>query len=442
MCIRDSDDPDEWIFDTDVEQHTIEKDGKTYRRDPDVFDTWFSSGQWPMITTNYPDHDDFSKYYPTSLMETGGDILYQWVSRMICLGLYVTGDVPFKEVYLHGMVRSEDGRKMSKSLGNVVDPMPIIAEHGTDTLRMGMIVGRSAGDNAAFSPAKIVSGRNFCNKLWNIARFSEAILEDAEQGSDPKPRTAADHWILHRLDQTIKNLHELMAEYRLSEAYELAYHFVWDDLADWYIEASKHDLTPSVLRYVLQNALILVHPFAPFVSETIWQTLDWVDDDSSLISQQLPQKVSADHVRAQHFSDIQTIVLEARKLKKELNLRNARLFFKDAPFLQNHASLIQGLSGVSSVQQVADGKGLNLVTTQHNCWLDIDATTAHDYIGKLEDELMVVDGTVRGLKARLDNDSYVKKAPKKLVDDTRQQLHEAEATQLKIRADIDRYSAL
>ena len=226
-------DSDDWIFNEDVSEEIIEQDGKTYKRDADVFDTWFSSGQWPLITTGYPDSEDHKKYYPTSLMETGVDILYQWVARMICLGLYMTGEVPFKDVYLHGMIRAEDGTKMSKSIGNVIDPKPVIEQFGTDALRMGILSGRSAGYSAAYAPAKVVAGRNFCNKLWNIARFITDKIGDIPTLPELKPTSSADHWILHKLQQSTEVISAHLDNYRFSEAYETLYHTVWDDFADW-----------------------------------------------------------------------------------------------------------------------------------------------------------------------------------------------------------------
>ncbi|MDO8266031.1 MAG: valine--tRNA ligase, partial [Candidatus Saccharibacteria bacterium] len=253
-AFQNVDDSDDWIFDENVSQEIIERDGKTYRRDPDVFDTWFSSGQWPFITTSFPDTEDFKRYYPTTLLETGVDILYQWVARMICLGIYVTGEIPFKQVYLHGMVRAEDGRKMSKSLGNVVDPRPLLNEYGTDAIRMGMMVGRSPADSAAYAPGKIIAARNFCNKLWNVARFVEGMLEGKEAKSEgAKPITPADHWMLSKLQQTIEAVSSHLDNYRMSEAYETIYHFVWDDFADWYVESSKKELNPNLLVYGLES---------------------------------------------------------------------------------------------------------------------------------------------------------------------------------------------
>ncbi len=438
-AFQNVDDPDEWIFNESVDQETIEVDGKTYRRDPDVFDTWFSSGQWPYVTLDYPDGKDFKRFYPTSLMETGTDILYQWVSRMISLGLYATGEIPFKEVYLHGMVRAEDGKKMSKSIGNVIDPHTVISEFGSDALRMGIISGRSAGDSAAYAPTKVKAGRNFANKVWNIARFTEDILGDKQGGATVKPVSSADHWMLSKLQHAIENSSSLMDDYRISEAYEVIYHFVWDDFADWYIEASKKEINPGLLKYGLETVLKLVHPFAPFVTETIWQTLGW-ESNSLLITQPWPKPQKFNAKLVKEFEDIRNIVIETRTIKSKLKLRNTNLYFKQADFLKKHDNLISGLAGIDGVHQVEDGKGLHLISTPHSCWLDVDRETTVNYTTQLEKQLKQAENKLQGYKKRLDNPSYLKQAPKELIQDTKNQLLEAQKLIDNINKEITRFS--
>jgi valyl-tRNA synthetase len=438
-AFQNIEDGNDWIFDENVNEETIERDGKTYARDPDVFDTWFSSGLWPFATLGYPKSDDFKDYFPNSLMETGIDIMYPWVSRMLVLSLYVTGKIPFESVYLHGMVRAEDGTKMSKSKGNGIDPHSVIAEFGSDAVRMGMIAGRSAGESAAYSPAKITAGRNYCNKMWNIARFIEGILEDKPGNPEVKPYTTVDHWMLSKLQQTIETVSSHMNDYRISEAYESVYHFVWDDFADWYVEASKHEINAGLLRYGLETILKLSHPFAPFVTETIWQTLGWTGD-TMLIKQSWPSTQKFDSLKAQEFEEIRTIVTEARTIISALNLRKTQLFFHDVPFLRDNAKLISGLAKLQGVHEVEDGKGLNLTTTTYNCWLDIDRETTQHYVLKLEKQLVEAQNKLEGYKKRLDNKNYVKQAPKALVDETKTQLSETEQMVENIKVQITRFS--
>lgn len=433
-------DPDDWIFDENVSEEIIERDGKKYHRDPDVFDTWFSSGQWPYVTTNFGGKgDDFKKYYPTSVMETGIDILYQWVARMICLGLYATGKIPFKDVYLHGMVRGEDGRKMSKSIGNVVDPVPLLEEYGADATRIGMLAGRTAGDSAAYAPAKIVAARNFCNKLWNVARFVEGVLEGKDLKGSVKPVSNADHWMLSKLQHTTETVSDLLAAYRMSEAYEVSYHFIWDDFADWYIEASKTELNPGLLKSVLEDVLKLAHPFTPFVTETIWQTLPWTGEDSQLIAQSWPKPGKSDRKKVEEFEEIRNIVIEARAIIAAMQLRKTSLFYSDVPFLNEHGDLISRLANLEHVQEVEDGTGLHLTTTSHRCWLDVDRERAAQYAKKLTADQEAAKTRLEGLQKRLENKNYVDQAPKELVEETKAQIKEAEQLIVNIEKEISRF---
>lgn len=439
-AFQNIDDSDDWIFDERVASETLEIDGKTYRRDPDVFDTWFSSGQWPFVTLGYPDSPDFKQYYPNSLMETGIDILYQWVARMIVLGLYITGDIPFKDVYLHGMVRAEDGRKMSKSLGNVIDPNEILTSHGSDALRMGMLAGRSAGFSAAYAPSKVDAARNFCNKLWNIARFIEGIIGDNfDRRHKPTPETPADHWILSKLQQASEKIGQDLENYRFSEAYDTLYHTVWDDFADWYIEASKSNPNHAVLAHSLEIILTLAHPFAPFVTETIWQTLKW-EKDSLLISSSWPVVRAGEAAESSAFEAIRGIVSETRAMVRNLGLAKPEMYYTGSTVLKEHGALIKRLAKLESLKEVSDGNGLHLTQTTENCWLAIDQETASGYLTKLQEQQTAEALSVERLKARLSNESYVKNAPKKLVDETKTQLRESEQRLMAINAEIDSFS--
>ncbi len=442
-AFQNVEDSDDWIFDERVASETIEVEGKTYRRDSDVFDTWFSSGQWPYVTLDYPE-GDFNKYYPTDLMETGIDILYQWVARMIVLGLYVTGEVPFKTVYLHGMVRSEDGRKMSKSLGNVIDPNEVIASHGSDALRMGIISGRSAGFSAAYAPGKIDAGRNFCNKLWNVARFVEGVIGDSPEGvrdrrHKPHPETPADHWILSKLQQSVEKVSADIENYRFSEAYDTVYHTLWDDFADWYIEASKGKPNHGILAYGLETLLKITHPFAPFVTEAIWQTLKW-EKDSLLISSAWPKQETSIKDETAVFEAIKELVVEARSIVKNLGIAKPQLYYKESVLLQHHGELVKQLARLENVSHVRDGTGLHLTQTSEDCWIAVDHETARNYLTKLQEQQTAEALSVERLKVRLANKSYVKSAPKELVAETRQQLTDSELRLQQVNAEIDSFA--
>jgi len=438
-AFQNIDEPDDWIYDERVTEEFIDIDGKTYRRDPDVFDTWFSSSSWPYATLDYPDGKDFKDFYPLSLMETGGEILYPWVSRMLMLGLYVTGKVPFKAVYIHGYVMAEDGAKMSKSLGNVINPIEVIDKYGSDALRMGIVAGRTPAVNRGYDSRRVEEARNFCNKLWNIARFIEDQELAGSNKHDTKPRSSADHWILSKLQQLQQGLEKDLDEYRFAEGYDKLYHFVWDDLADWYLEASKTEKNVALLRSILTDVLILAHPYAPFVTETIWQTLGW-EDDSLLVNSKWPKVQKSSRKDVAEFEEIKAIVSEARYIIKTLHVAEATLYYTDVPFLKKNAATIKRMVRLNGVTEVRDGEGIYLMQTAHRCWLDIDAATSKQYAGELEAKSEATKKVITQLQARLDNKTYLNQAPKHVVDQTKQQLHEANEQLETIQQEYKRFS--
>ena len=368
-AFQNVDDTDDWIYDERVNQEIITINGKTYHRDPDVFDTWFSSSSWPYATLGL-DSEDFKKFYPLSLMETGGEILYPWVSRMIMLGLYVTGEVPFREVYIHGYVMAEDGSKMSKSVGNVVDPLPVIEKYGSDALRMGIIAGRAPAVNRGYDQRKVEEARNFNNKVWNIARYIEDLAGENYTAEKSEPNSVADHWILNNLQRITEVIATHLDNYRFSEAYDTLYHFVWDDFADWYIETSKVQPNVPLLVHSLEAILTIMHPFAPFVTETIWQTLEWEgvpsdpssetsakEGDSLLAVKEWPNIADSDAIQAQSFEEIQRIVTETRFIQKALQAKEVTLYYKTAPIIADNAELIRRLSRLKAVTETTEAKG-------------------------------------------------------------------------------------
>jgi valyl-tRNA synthetase len=438
-AFQNLEDQTDWIYDERVGEEIIEVGGKHYRRDPDVFDTWFSSGQWPFATLDYPDSDDYKQFYPLSLMETGYDILMPWVARMIMLGLYITGREPFKAVYLHGLVLDEHGAKMSKSKGNVVNPMEMVEKYGSDALRMGIITGQTAGNNQPFTTSKVVGARNFANKLWNIARFIEDKLgEDYTHSGKPDPQTPSDHWILTKLQHSTGKISTDLDNYRFAEAYETLYHTIWDDVADWYIEASKSSSNRPMLGYILETILKLAHPFAPFVTEAIWQTLS-LKDDSMLATEKWPEPAGANKGEAESFEQIKTIVSEIRYLLTALHQHGIRLYYHDAPFIAENSELIKQLSRVAEIREVDDGYGLRLVNTNHKAWLDIDHETIERFSQQLQAKIEEQKGTVKQLEDRLANKNYVKGAPKAVVDQTKSQLSAAKEQLAKMSAEHGRF---
>lgn len=433
-AFQNKEDPSDWIFDTRVDQIEIDVDSKTYRREEDTFDTWFSSGQWPYIVTDALSDGELAKYYPTDLMETGSDLLRQWVARMIMLGLYRTEKVPFKTVYMHGMVNDEKNQKMSKSKGNVINPMDILSEYGSDALRMGIIAGRSAGQNQAFSTAKVTAGRNFCNKLWNMARFIEGKIEVFDDRT-PVPVTTADHWVIRQLLEGSKNIGSLIDSYRYAEAADAMYHLIWDDVADWYIEASKESTGEGMLAWVLETCLKIAHPFAPFVTETIWTTLKF--DSTLLIRAPWPTEVEYNDIAAAEFEQIRALISETRYVASELPGGRQTLLYEHDTLIEDNRGLIERLAKLESVSHVAQPRGLRLAVPNREAWLLVDADTLYEHQTKLELRLVECRDHVSKLQARLFNKNYVDSAPARIVEETRDQLEEQLGLEKKLIKELE-----
>jgi valyl-tRNA synthetase len=434
-AFQNENDPTDWIYDDHVDEPTIVVNGTTYRREEDTFDTWFSSGQWPFITTDVLSNGDLSRFYPTSVLETGHDILYPWVSRMIMLGLYTTGNVPFKEVYLHGLVLDEKGLKMSKSKGNVINPMELVAEYGSDALRLGLVASRSAGQDQAFSTSKVIAGRNFCNKLWNIARFIEDKLGEGYRTQPPQPTSLADHWIIRELNAAAADIDKQLTDYRFAEAGEAVYHAIWDNVADWFIEASKAQNNPSMLAWVLDTSLKIAHPFTPFVTETIWQSLEWHND--LLLQAAWPEAVAYDEIAAGEFERLQKLVIEARYVTAELpgNERYTLLYQQDTLIAENK-ELITHLARLKGVASTEQPRGLRLAASNREAWLDISKETMYEHQSNLEVRLAETRQFITTLEGRLANETYVSKAPTALVEESRAQLEAKKALVVRLQDEL------
>ena len=418
-------DPKDWIFDTRTNEQSIVVNDTTYIREEDTFDTWFSSGQWPYIVTDYLTDGDLANYFPTDMMETGMDIMRAWVSRMIMLSLYRTGKLPFKEVYLHGMVNDEHNQKMSKSKGNVINPMELVAEFGSDATRMGVISGRAPAQSQAFNKGSVIAARNFCNKLWNIARFVEAQIGDNHQIVDLEPQTPADHWIIRQLNDAANNIAVRIEQYRFSEASETVYHTIWDDVADWYIESSKTAINRPLLSWVLATSLKIAHPFAPFVTETIWQTLNYTD--GILMREAWPTPEKFDPIAAEQFEQLKLLVAEGRWVIAELpGNKKYRLLYGNDSLIADNQDTIKHLMRLEAIEHTDQPRGLRLAAANREAWLDIDSETLYQHQENLEMRLAEARQKLAGLKKRLENPTYVEKAPVHLVEETREQLAEQE----------------
>jgi valyl-tRNA synthetase len=305
-------------------------------QDEDVLDTWFSSALWPFSTLGWPEQTaDLADFYPTSVLVTGRDIIFFWVARMIFSGIAHTGQVPFHEVNIHGLILDGQGRKMSKSLGNGIDPIEVIGKYGADTLRFSMITGVTPGNDVRFHWDKVENSRNFANKIWNASRFVLMNLENfAALELQPEELALADRWILSRLHLKIEETTRLLEGYDLGEAAKGLYEFIWDDFCDWYIELVKprlsRDADPqqkavaqNVLRQVLMDILRLLHPFMPFITEEIYQKLPGCHATIMLDPWPCPDESQLEPAAMEEMQVIMTIIRALRNIRAEFNLSPA-----------------------------------------------------------------------------------------------------------------------
>ena len=434
-----TDEPD-WIFDRRTNLTEIEKSGVKYVRDEDTFDTWFSSSHWPIVCTDWSEENP-TPYYPLDVMETGADILFAWVARMIMMGLYVTGEVPFKEVYLHGLVLDEHGQKMSKSKGNVINPIELVAKYGSDAFRLGIMRGRSAGMNQAFSTQTVIAGRNLCNKLWNISRLIQNMVDEAEAISNSyQTENMGEDWICQEINEATKYLEMLMKHYRFAEAVETLYQLIWDKYADWFIESQKIYKNVPLLKRTLQDILIILHPFAPFVTEAIWQNLSWTE--GFIINQKWPSKLKYDPISAQQFENIRTIVSEVRTTLQSLpgtnNSQKYSLLYGNDSLVEDNELLIKTLTRVPAINSLDGGpRGLRLALANHELYLDVPAKVVEDYRDTLTERILSVGRELDALNNRMLNPNYVDKAPAYLVKETKDQIEEKEALIARLKQELE-----
>ena len=424
-----TDEPD-WIFDRRTNLQEIEKSGVKYVRDEDTFDTWFSSSHWPIVCTDWSEENP-TPYYPLNVMETAADILFSWVARMIMMGLYVTGEIPFREVYLHGLVLDAHGKKMSKSKGNVINPMDLIAKYGSDAFRLGILRGRSAGMNQAFSENSVISGRNLCNKLWNISRLIQSIVDEDVSAAHATYTTLnqGEDWICRELDDCLEQLASDMKGYRFAEAVETLYSTIWDKYADWFLESQRIYRNIPLLKKTLETILIAMHPFAPFVTEAIWQNLSWTE--GFIITAKWPEKLEYDPISAEQFENTRTIVSEVRGTLQALpgtnNAKKYTLMYDNDSLVEDNLLLIKALTKVPAITALEGApRGLRVALASHELYLDVPEQVVKEYKDALTDKILAVGKELDALNARMMNPNYVDKAPAALVKETRDQIHEKE----------------
>ena len=455
---KDATDEPDWIFDRRTNLKEIEKAGVKYVRDEDTFDTWFSSSHWPIVCTNWTE-ENYNPYYPLNVMETGADILFAWVARMIMMGLYVTNRVPFKEVYLHGLVLDAHGQKMSKSKGNVINPMDLVTKYGSDAFRLGILRGRSAGMNQAFSENSVISGRNLCNKLWNISRLIQSIVDEANESrngiirdisEDTTDKDGASNlfredaildsstyttdnmgedWICRELNVCMEQIERCMKEYRFAEAVEILYQTIWDKYADWFLESQKIYKNINLLKRTLETILTMLHPFAPFVTEVVWQNLSWTE--GFIATGKWPSKLKYDPISAEEFENIRNIVSEVRGTLQALpgtnNTKKYGLLFDKDSLVEDNQLLIKSLTKAPTINKLnGTPRGLKLALANHEIYLDVSKQVVEEYKNSLTEKILSVGRELDALNLRMANPNYVNKAPEHLVRETTNQIQEKE----------------
>lgn len=444
-------------------------EGDGWKQDSDTLDTWFSSGLWTFSTLGWPEQtSDFQKYHPTSVLETGYDILFFWIARMILMTTYALGEIPFEKVYLHGLIRDEKGRKMSKTLGNVIDPLDVIADYGTDAVRLSLVIGNTPGNDAKLSEEKIAGYRNFTNKLWNISRFVLSTVESVEVVESVDAKSLADKWMLSRLRSVRDKVTEHLDQYGFSQAGEELRDFTWNEFADWYLEIAKvqrnqdelKSSTDKILLYTLEQLLAMWHPFMPFVTEEIWKHLSGPSgpsdrdapegaDKNFLMLHAWPEiRTAQDEEAEAEFEQLRDVIGSIRNLRAEYRIEPGKqvavqLVSLDLEqVLNDQVEVIQTLARVRPIEIKATGEkpegaaaamaGAVQIYLPLEGLVDLAKEKA-----RLSKELESAQRYLTSLDKKLTNKSFIDKAPEKLVSDIKEKHTEATERVGRIQGQLD-----
>lgn len=443
--------------------------------DPDVLDTWFSSGLWPFSTLGWPEETpELEYFYPTSCLVTAYDIIYFWVARMIMMGMHLRGRQPFQDVFIHGLVRDEQGRKMSKSLGNAVDPLPLIDEYGADALRFALLQLITHGQDLTYSHDRIIGARNFCNKLWNASRFvimnlegengvAQASAGDAGLQACAARESLADRWILSRHQQMLRTLNVELGRYNLAQAADALYNYVWGEFCDWYVEIAKADLygqdatrkaaVQALLRRLLGEILAALHPLMPFITEAIWQKLQ--PDQASLAGQGSLARASypeaderlLDPEAEEAMAQVQAVVGAIRGLRSDFGLPPQQKVEvsllpateQQGELLAAQEDVLQRLAGVSALQVLGAGETapagtLGRVAAGARVLLHVEGMIdVPAELARLDKRLGELEGKIAGSEKKLANPQFVERAKPEVVAAERERLEEARGTLAKLR---------
>jgi valyl-tRNA synthetase len=443
--------------------------GVGWKQEEDTLDTWFSSGLWTFSSlAQKPEQitirggrltihsEDFQDYHPTSVLETGYDLIFFWVARMILMTTYAVGDIPFQDVYLHGMVRDEQGRKMSKSLGNTLDPLDMIKKYGTDALRLSLVVGSAPGSDQNLSEEKIAGFRRFTNKLWNIARYIKTAqdlkFKTQSFGTIRNALTLSDNWILQKMGRLIKEVAHDLENYRFSQAGEKLREFTWNDFADWHLEISKIENNPAksvILDHILRDLLKLWHPFTPFVTEAIWKHLG---NKNLLMVEKWPtgefyKTAGASRADLANFELVKNIVEIVRstradyriaprkKIRVIIDVKNRPDYFgtATAPLLESQRNLIVSLrTGIESLKIASSGQKIKGAVCRSLAGINIFIPLAglidkKKEIERCRKEKIALGNQIKNLKKTLSNKNFLKKAPRAIIEKQKSALTKTQA---------------
>jgi valyl-tRNA synthetase len=422
-------------------------EGEGWTQDEDTLDTWFSSGLWTFSTLGWPNEnaEDLKLYHPTSVLETGYDILFFWVARMILMSTYLVNDIPFKTVYLHGLVRDEQGRKMSKSLGNIIDPLTMIEKYGADATRLSLVLGSSPGNDMKLSEEKIAGFRNFTNKLWNISRFVLGGVAEIRHVESVTPKTLADQWILSRFATVVEKVTRMQETYDLSLAGEILRDFTWGEFADWYLEVAKAEgEKEEMLLFILERLLIMWHPFMPFVTEEVYK--QW--NNGLIVVAQWPDvsalKSFVNEEAEKKFIEVQEIITTIRNIRAQYKVDQKTQIVANVQtlFMASHAENIIAIEKmarvtIESVDEIPSAGVAKAVVG--NMTIAIPLAGMVDFAKereRLEKEIASVEKFVTQLSAKLENADFIARAPEAVVTQEKQKLADAEVRLEALRREL------
>ncbi|MBQ4099964.1 MAG: valine--tRNA ligase, partial [Oscillospiraceae bacterium] len=428
-------------------------------QDEDTLDTWFSSALWPFSTLGWPNKTpELEYFYPTDTLVTGYDIIFFWVSRMIFSGIENMGETPFNTVFIHGIVRDSEGRKMSKSLGNGIDPLEVIDQYGADALRFTLANGNTPGNDMRYSDEKVKASRNFANKIWNATRFilmnlSENIL-DAKL---PQTLEIEDKWVISKYNSLVRDVTENLEKFELGLAVSKLYDFIWDILCDWYIELTKSRTTAGgetaenagrVLVYIMSNTLKLLHPFMPFITEEIWSVLPHEGENDSIMLCKWPEYNEAYNFAEEEteFERVMTAIKGIRNRRAEMNVppsKKAKVFIETeyADTFSRCVNFFTRLASASEVEVMAKCPEMNavsVVTDSAKIFIPLDELVDKDKeIARLKKEKEVCEKDIKMFEGKLSNEGFIAKAPAKVIEEQRTKLANLKERVAKINESIN-----